>query len=140
MCRSRRGIPDLRWHGEAGKLRALAVTSATRSALLPDLPTINESGLPGYDVTSWYGVFAPAAVPEAIITRLATESLHSSRRPMSRNGLRAWVPNSPSNRRRVRSLRARRNQKWACGGQSFRRQSRVMCRTQLDANLRIPLK
>jgi tripartite-type tricarboxylate transporter receptor subunit TctC len=57
----------------AGKLRALAVTSAQRSALLPDVPTVGESGLPGYDVTSWYGVFAPAGVAEPIVTRLYTE-------------------------------------------------------------------
>jgi tripartite-type tricarboxylate transporter receptor subunit TctC len=57
----------------AGRLRALAVTSAQRSALLPDVPPVGESGLPGYDVTSWYGVFAPAGTPEAIITRLYTE-------------------------------------------------------------------
>jgi len=58
---------------KAGKLRALAVTSAARSALLPDVPAVSESGLPGYDVTSWYGVFAPAGVPDAIVTRLYTE-------------------------------------------------------------------
>ena len=58
---------------QAGKLRALAVTSAARSPLLPDVPAVSESGLPGYDVTSWYGVFAPAGVPDAIVTRLHTE-------------------------------------------------------------------
>ncbi len=58
---------------KAGKLRALAVTSAKRSALLPEVPTVGESGLPGYDVTSWYGVFAPTGTPEAIINRLYTE-------------------------------------------------------------------
>ena len=57
----------------AGKLRALAVTSAHRSPLLPDVPTVGDTGLPGYDVTSWYGVFAPAGVPEAIVNRLYTE-------------------------------------------------------------------
>ncbi|MEQ1774285.1 MAG: tripartite tricarboxylate transporter substrate binding protein [Burkholderiales bacterium] len=58
---------------QAGKLRALAVTSATRTALLPDVPTVSESGVPGYEIISWYGVFAPPNVPEAIITRLYTE-------------------------------------------------------------------
>jgi len=58
---------------KAGKLRALAVTSAQRSALLPEVPSVGESGLPGYDVTSWYGLFAPAGTPDAIITRLYTE-------------------------------------------------------------------
>jgi tripartite-type tricarboxylate transporter receptor subunit TctC len=58
---------------KAGKLRALAVTSAQRSALLSEVPSVGESGLPGYDVTSWYGLFAPAGTPDAIITRLYTE-------------------------------------------------------------------
>ena len=58
---------------KAGKLRALAVTTAQRSALLPDVPAVGESGLAGYDVTSWYGVFAPAGVPDAIVTRLYME-------------------------------------------------------------------
>ena len=58
---------------KAGRLRALAVTSAQRSALLPEVPTVSESGLPGYDVTSWYGLFAPTGTPDAIVTRLYTE-------------------------------------------------------------------
>ena len=56
-----------------GKLRALAVTSATRNSLLPDLPTISEAGLPGYDRSTWYGVAAPAGVPKEIIARLHAE-------------------------------------------------------------------
>jgi tripartite-type tricarboxylate transporter receptor subunit TctC len=54
----------------AGKLRALAVTSAKRSALAPDLPTIAESGLPGFDVVGWYGLAAPAGTPQPAIARL----------------------------------------------------------------------
>lgn len=55
---------------DAGKLRALAVTSAKRNSLMPSLPTISESGLPGYDRSTWFGVVAPAGVPRDIITRL----------------------------------------------------------------------
>ena len=55
---------------DAKKLRALAVTSATRNPLLPNLPTISESGLPGYDRSTWFGVAAPAGVPKEIVTRL----------------------------------------------------------------------
>lgn len=58
---------------KAGRVRALAVTTAKRSALLPDVPSVGESGLPGYDVTSWYGVFAPAGTPEPIVSQLASE-------------------------------------------------------------------
>jgi tripartite-type tricarboxylate transporter receptor subunit TctC len=54
----------------AGKLRAIAVTGLKRDALLPGLPTIDESGLRGYDITGWHGVFAPAGTPREIIDRL----------------------------------------------------------------------
>jgi tripartite-type tricarboxylate transporter receptor subunit TctC len=55
---------------KAGKLRALAVTSATRSAALPDVPTIAEAGLPGYEATSWFGLLAPAGTPPAVLKLL----------------------------------------------------------------------
>lgn len=56
-----------------GRLRAIAVTSAKRSSFMPDLPTVAESGLPGYEAGSWYGVVAPAKTPRAIIARLHAE-------------------------------------------------------------------
>ena len=55
---------------KAGRLRPLAVTGATRVAQLPDVPTVQESGLPGYEVTSWQGVCAPGATPAALLDRL----------------------------------------------------------------------
>ncbi len=55
---------------ESGKLRALAVTSAKRTASLPSIPTLGEAGLPGYDRTTWWGVVAPTGVPRDIVTRL----------------------------------------------------------------------
>ena len=57
-------------HVKAGKLRALGVTTARRSSALPEVPTIAEAGVPGYEVDAWYGVLAPAATPPAIIARL----------------------------------------------------------------------
>lgn len=54
----------------AGKLRALAVTSARRSAALPDLPTLHELGIDGYDVGTWWGLLAPAGTPDAIVDKL----------------------------------------------------------------------
>jgi len=60
-------------HIKAGKVRALAVTSEKRSMFLPDLPTVAESGVPGYDVTSWNGMLAPAATPGDIVRRLNSE-------------------------------------------------------------------
>src|SRR5438132_945420 len=57
-------------HIQAGKLRALAVTSRKRSALLPEVPSLAESGLPDYEAGSWYGVMAPAGTPREIVERL----------------------------------------------------------------------
>ncbi|HEX2828643.1 MAG TPA: tripartite tricarboxylate transporter substrate binding protein [Burkholderiales bacterium] len=64
------GVSSSTPHIKAGKLRALGVTTVKRSAALPDVPTIAESGLPGYEVDGWYGLLAPAATPQAVIARL----------------------------------------------------------------------
>ena len=66
---------------KAGRLRALAVTSAARSRVLPDLPTVAESGVPGYESTTWHGWLAPAATPPAVIGRLNGELAKSARAP-----------------------------------------------------------
>lgn len=60
-------------HMKAGKLRALAVTTAARSSVAPEVPTMAESGLPGYELSSWQAVFAPAGTPKPIIDRLYAE-------------------------------------------------------------------
>ena len=59
-------------HVKAGRLRALAVTGPKRTPIAPDIPTIAESGVPGYDVTGWYGLVAPAKTPKPVIERLNT--------------------------------------------------------------------
>lgn len=64
------GLPPALPMVQAGRLRAIAVTGSKRSAQLPDVPTVVESGIPRYNVTSWYGFFAPVRTPAAIITRL----------------------------------------------------------------------
>ena len=64
------GLPPSMEYVKAGRLRAIAVTSTKRSPLLPDVPTVSEAGLPGFDVTSWYGVFAPAALPRNLVTKV----------------------------------------------------------------------
>jgi tripartite-type tricarboxylate transporter receptor subunit TctC len=63
------GLP----HVKAGKLRALGVTSARRSPAVPDIPTIAESGVPGYEVDSWFGILAPAGTPPEIVNKLNAE-------------------------------------------------------------------
>jgi tripartite-type tricarboxylate transporter receptor subunit TctC len=60
---------------KAGKLRALAITSTARSPQLPEVPTMAEAGLPGYEIAGWFGVLAPAATPKPIIERLNQELL-----------------------------------------------------------------
>ena len=57
-------------HIKSGRLRPVAVTSLNRSRLLPELPTISDSGVPGYEFVSWYGILAPAATPRVIVAKL----------------------------------------------------------------------
>ena len=66
---------------KSGKLRALAITSETRSPAMPDLPTVIESGLPGYEVSSWNGVLAPAGTPRPVVNRLHSEFVKSLSAP-----------------------------------------------------------
>jgi tripartite-type tricarboxylate transporter receptor subunit TctC len=60
-------------HVKAGRIRALAVTTRKRSVIVPDIPTIAESGVPGYEVNNWYAMVAPATTPKAVIARLNKE-------------------------------------------------------------------
>lgn len=71
----------------AGKLRALAVTTKSRSTLMPELPTISEAGLSGYETVAWFGVLAPAGTPPEIVTRLSTEIGKIARSPEMRDKL-----------------------------------------------------
>ena len=66
-------IPSVVQHIQAGKLRALAVTGKERSPEMPDIPTVAESGLPDFEVTAWFGIFAPAQTPQPVVARLNAE-------------------------------------------------------------------
>ena len=70
----------------AGKIRALAITGAKRVAAVPDVPTMAEAGLPGYEFTAWMGVAVPAGTPAAIVQRLNAELVRALRTP----GGQAW--------------------------------------------------
>jgi tripartite-type tricarboxylate transporter receptor subunit TctC len=66
---------------KAGRIRAIGVTSKDRSSLLPDIPTVAEAGVPGYEFTSWIGLLAPAATPADIITKLNQHIVKALRSP-----------------------------------------------------------
>lgn len=68
-------------HVKSGKLRAFAVTSANRHPLIPDIPTVAESGFPGFESTVWFGMLAPAKTPREVVTRLSAEMRSAAARP-----------------------------------------------------------
>ena len=84
---------------KAGKLRAIATTSATRTSLMPDLPTLAEAGLTGAETLAWFGLVAPARTPVAILRRLQSETARALARPELREQLHSMgaepVGNSP---------------------------------------------
>jgi tripartite-type tricarboxylate transporter receptor subunit TctC len=68
-------------YAKSGRLRAVAVTSRARAKALPETPSLHEAGVPGFDVTQWYGLFAPAETPRAIVERLHQETAALLRLP-----------------------------------------------------------
>ncbi len=74
-------IPNVIQHIKAGKLKALAVTTPTRSPHVPDLPTVSEAGVPGYEVGVWFGFAAPAGTPQPIIDKLNAEIVKALKMP-----------------------------------------------------------
>jgi tripartite-type tricarboxylate transporter receptor subunit TctC len=82
-------IPPAIPHVRSGKLRALAVTATKRSPLLPELPTVAEAGLPGFDVSAWFGLLVPAATPRPVVQRLHGETVKALRDPALRERLEA---------------------------------------------------
>jgi tripartite-type tricarboxylate transporter receptor subunit TctC len=82
-------------HIRAGKVRALAVTTAKRSTFLPELPTLQESGLRSFDLTTWWGVMAPARTPQPVIEQLAAEVANALRDPEVKQRLLAMGSEKP---------------------------------------------
>ena len=81
-------VTAMKGHVEAGQVRALATTGSARSTVLPDVPTANESGVPGYEATIWLGIMAPAGTPADIVDRLNGEIGRIIARPALRE---AWA-------------------------------------------------
>jgi tripartite-type tricarboxylate transporter receptor subunit TctC len=86
-------------HVRSGKLRGLAVTSLKRSAMAPEFPTLDESGLQGFEVLTWFAILAPAGTPREVVTRLNSESLQVVAQPGPKEQLLKMgfeiVPNTP---------------------------------------------
>jgi tripartite-type tricarboxylate transporter receptor subunit TctC len=101
-------------HAQAGKLRALGVASLKRSPALPDLQTIAEQGLPGFEALSWYALMAPAGTPPAVIDQLASESGRALRAPEVRERLSTLgahpVGNTPAE---LSEMLKRESARWA---------------------------
>jgi tripartite-type tricarboxylate transporter receptor subunit TctC len=99
---------------KSGKIRALGVTMAKRTALLPDLPTIAEAGLPGYEANNWYGILLPAKTPRAIVERLSRESVKVLNRPAIKEQLfRQGLDASPSTPQEFSAYIKSEMAKWA---------------------------
>ena len=81
---------------KAGKVRALAVTTKKRSDFVPDLPTLDESGLKGFDMTTWWGVMAPAKTPNEVVTRLAAEIQKALDSPDTKERMRTMGSQAPA--------------------------------------------
>jgi tripartite-type tricarboxylate transporter receptor subunit TctC len=89
-------LPVLLPHIQAGKLRPLAVTDATRDPNIPNVPTLAEAGIPGIAVTSWYGVLAPKATPPAVVEQLSKDIARILNTPanqarLEQQGLHSWL-------------------------------------------------
>ncbi|CAN5187297.1 tripartite tricarboxylate transporter substrate binding protein [soil metagenome] len=101
-------------HVQAGRLRAIAITSAKRSPLLPDVPTVAESGYPDFDVQSWFGLAAPAGTPKAVIDRLNAELNKALNTPEFKQRLAdlgaTATPGTPDD---FRGFVAKETRKWA---------------------------
>ena len=67
------GVPALMPHIKSGRLRAIAISSLERFAAVPDVPTFDESGVKGYEVSNWFGLMAPIKVPKEVIARVNTD-------------------------------------------------------------------
>jgi tripartite-type tricarboxylate transporter receptor subunit TctC len=99
---------------QAGRVRALAISSSQRSATYPDIPTIAESGVPGFEVVAWGGIIGPAHMPKEIVTRLNTEIRAALASPAVRESFKVLgAETDPSTPEEFRELARRETVKWA---------------------------
>lgn len=107
-------IPAVLPHIKAGRLNVLGVGSAKRSAALPNVPTIAEAGVPGYEYSTWYGIFAPARTPSAIITRLNSEVVKALNSPeINQRFVASGGDPAPSTPEELRRYMVEESARWA---------------------------
>jgi len=107
-------VPAVLPHIKAGRLVALGVGSAKRSPALPNIPTIAEAGVPGYEYTTWYGVFAPAKTPRTLIARLNAEIVKAMETPDIKDRFTALGGDpDPGTPEELRAYMANESAKWA---------------------------
>jgi tripartite-type tricarboxylate transporter receptor subunit TctC len=95
------------------RLRALAVTSLQRSTIMPELPTVSQSGLSGYNVSTWYGLLAPSGTPQPIITKLNAELMRILKQPETREQIGSVVELIPSTPEQFAAHLKQEIAKWA---------------------------
>jgi tripartite-type tricarboxylate transporter receptor subunit TctC len=81
-------LPTVSQHIKAGTLRALAVSTEKRLSALPEVPTVAESGYPGFEVTSWQGIFAPAGTPKEVVGKISSEAVRMVNLPQVQERIR----------------------------------------------------
>jgi tripartite-type tricarboxylate transporter receptor subunit TctC len=118
-------MPPAVQHVKAGRVRALAVTSARRSPALPDVPTVNEQGFSGFDDLTWTAFFVPAGVPQDVVNRLNSELNRVLSAPDIGERLGSSASTGRATPGRIRRLPARRGAEMACAGQGIGRQGRL---------------
>ena len=100
-------------HVRSGKIRALGVTGATRNFQLPDVPTMLEAGVPGFEITVWFGVFAPARVPQPVLERLNTELVKTLKLPEVKERMaQQGAEPTPTTRQEFAAFQAAEFAKW----------------------------
>lgn len=90
--------PVLLPHIKAGTLRPIAITSATRSALLPDVPTLGEAGVPGFEITAWFGLMAPGGTPQPLIQKISADVARIVATPEVQERIRSQASEPVGNR------------------------------------------
>lgn len=101
-------------HAQAGRVRALGISGSQRSSTYPDIPTIAESGVPGFEVVAWGGLIGPANMPKELVTRLNTEIRTALANPTVKERFRVLgAETEPSTPEEFRALSRRETEKWA---------------------------